>query len=210
MFKVKYHIVGLITACMMLTACGGGGSAVESVDLDKVLDVVTATLDELDAGSTYAPSDTLEPAVDSSVADEKMAIFLVLCTEKMNDAKLISQPVGLAFLDDGAFEGFVDPNNSGTKDSGENQIFKVEIDAERNRLIASDTQNHRESGFSATGLLAGLLIGSMLGRQRAAGVDTNRFKNQKMSPKNSTGGGTSKASASARSKSSSGSYSSGK
>jgi len=208
MFNVKYHIVGLISASMMLTACGGS-DPVEVVDLDKVLDVVTATFDTLDSAS---PDGVGETAVDPAQSDEKMQDFLVLCTANLNDAKIVSQPIGLALLSEGAFEGFMDPNQNGTKDSGEKQIFKVEIDAERNRLIASDTQYQRDAGFNPTGLLAGLLIGSMLSRQRASGVNTNRFKNQKMSPKSYHSSAVSKASssASARSRSSSGSYSSGK
>ncbi|MCP4698140.1 MAG: hypothetical protein GY862_15000 [Gammaproteobacteria bacterium] len=228
MKRLKHYILTAGIGCVLFLSGCGSSEPVEVIDLNKVLDVVVDSMkqtsdkqagggvagDKQDVASSAETAETAEPAETPKVSDaekaKKMAEFLALCTENMNKAKLISKPIGLGLLKDGTIEGFVDPNKNSKKDSGEKQIFTVEIDAERNRLIATDTQNgyRRDNvlGGMATGLLAGALIGSMLSRQRGAGVSSSRYSNMKMNDKNYH----SKARSSARAKSGSGSFSKGK
>ncbi len=100
--------------------------------------------------------------------------------------------------------GFADSNSDGKYSSNEEALFKIEVDAENGRLISSSRSGEvTERGFSGTGLLAGFLIGSMMNRQRAAGVNTSQLANKK--PVSAAA-----AQANARSRAGSGSHSRGK
>ena len=95
---------------------------------------------------------------------------------------------------DASYAGYDDSNANGKIDAGEKKIFKIEIDQVNNRILATDTFGTATShSFSGTGLLAGLLIGSLLNRQRAAGVNPNSFNNRKVTPASKYASSRSKA-----------------
>jgi len=199
----------LITLLLLTLAACSGSTPVEVVDLNKVLDVMVTTLDQEQAkmGSEFQGK-----SEDPAAREEFMTRFNVKYAENLNKAKLMSQPIGTSVNKDGSISGFIDPNKNMTMDAGEQKIFIVEIDSARNRLIATDTQRgyHRDSGFSMAGLATGLLIGHLLSRQSAAGVNTNKFSNMKMSPQNYHAGAVQQAKASAKARSGSGSFNKGK
>ena len=98
-----------------------------------------------------------------------------------------SKPLGVVFQDDGSFKGYADLNLSRTFDPGEPEVFLLEIDWERERLIATDlehTDYHRDHTYrrSGMGFFGVYMVGRMLGGQRAAGVTGGRFSNMKMKP----------------------------
>jgi hypothetical protein len=199
----------LFAGVLTILLAGCSSDSVEVVDLNRVLDVMADTLDQTQAkmGSEFEGN-----SEDPVVRQEYMEQFNVLYAENLNAAKLMSTPVGTSVQSDGSISGFNDPNQNMTMDGSERQIFIVEIDAERNRLIATDTQNgyHRDHGFSMAGLAAGMLIGHLLSRQRAAGITGSRFSNMTMSPKNYHSSAVQSAKTSARAKAGSGSFSQGK
>ena len=199
---IKLHISGLIGACMILTGCGGGGGDVEVVDLNKVLDVVSKSFVNFNANEGELPDELTQAQKDIRIKD-----FATDTAISLNEAQISANTLGFAGKSDGSFEGFADANANGLHDSGEKQLFTVEIDEAGSRFIATDTQNgyQRDAGFSGMGLMAGMLIGSMLGRQRGAGISSNRFSNMRMSPKNYHSAAQSRSTASAKSRSSSGS-----
>jgi len=200
----------MLTSALMALLIGCGGETVEVIDLSKVLDVMVKTFDDMDAKMGSAFQGNKE---DPKVREKYMADFSAKYAENLNNAKLMSKPLGTQVKPDGSIAGFTDPNKNRQYDSGEPQLFSVEIDMERNRLIATDTQNgyRRDHGFSmAGGLVAGMLIGHMLSRQRGAGITGSRFSNMKMNPANYHGGAVNRAKASARARSGSGSFSRGK
>lgn len=212
---MKKWSLPLLTACFLFTsACST--AHVEVIDLNKVLDVMIATIDQLadnkvEGADENANAEEVLAAADadnSAVSGE----FLTTYTKNLNDAKVMTKPVGTVMRSDGAIEGFQDNNADGKKDAGEQQLFTVEIDAERSRLIATDTQNayHRDSGFHIRpgSLFMGYMLGSMLSRQRASGISPARYSNMKMSPKNYHSSAVS--SARARASGGSRSFSSGK
>lgn len=198
----------LVLGLISMVGCSGS-QPVEVVDLNKVLDVMVTTLDQTQAkmGSEFQGK-----SEDPAIREEFMQTFNKQYAINLNQAKLMSTPIGTEVKSDGSISGFMDPNKNMARDAGENQIFIVEIDSARNRLIATDTQHgyHRDAGFSMAGLAAGMLIGHLLSRQRSAGVNTNKFSNMRMSPKNYHAGAVSQAKASAKARSGSGSFSKGK
>lgn len=88
-------------------------------------------------------------------------------------------------------------------DQNEDALFLIEVDGENSRVIATSRSGAvNDHHFSGTSLLAGYLIGSMLSRQSAAGVNKSALANKQPV--------TAKAAASARARAGSGSHSSGK
>ena len=55
---------------------------------------------------------------------------------------MIKSTIGCQMTAEGAIEGFADANANMAMEGGEERLFLVEIDAERSRLIASDTHNN--------------------------------------------------------------------
>lgn len=121
------------------------------------------------------------------VADENVAEFTTFLTLVMNsDPRFYDETLGVEIQKDARILGFVDPNADGVQDEGEAELFTVEIDEANNRLIASDASGN-SSGlrFSGAGFLAGAFIGSMLSRQRGAGIAANSFNNRNVTPRSS-------------------------
>ncbi len=159
---------------------------VNVVNLDTVLDSMIATFEALD-GDTAANANT-EQTVNGDTPENagKTALFIETYHEKINEAKMMPDPIGVAMQGDGSVLGFTDADNDNAQSGTETDLFKVEIDVENSRLIATDLQHgyHRDSGFRmGTGLLAGYMLGRMLTSQRAAGISPNRFKNMNMQPR---------------------------
>ncbi len=211
MLRVKI----LLAVLLLVVMNGCGGPSVDVIDLNKVLSVMTATLDKMKkdyGGKTIDKNDT-------AARQKFMQEFNTRFAKDLNAAKMISKPIGTRIEADGSILGFTDLNKNMTRDYGDKPIFKVEIDIARNRLIASDLTYgyRRDSYFSGmSGLVTGMIIGSLLSRQRSFGVSSSRFANMRMSPRNyhssavSRARSIARARARARSRSRSGSFSRGK
>ena len=200
--------IALIFSLFSLFTIVGCGSKVEMVDLDKVLDIISDTLDSLantsiDDGTVDQSTGTVEAIAPEKINPEHEQLFLSTLEDNLNAAQLISDPIDAAMKADGSI--------SGTNAATGKELFTVDFDVENNRLIATDTQNsyRRDRGFPVGGMFMGYMMGSMLGRQRAAGISPSRYSNMKMNPK-----GYHKSAASsrggARSKSGSSSFKTGK
>jgi len=157
---------------MLLISCGGGGTPIP--DLDQALNIAAESLTQFDASE------------DDIKEEEAMEEFAIVYTNNLNASQpaVHTGPLAVAAQADGSFSVFDDKNSNKLADSGEDELFKVEVDNENGRLIASAESYVRDRGFSGGGLLMGYLIGSMLGRQRAAGVTPSTKKaSPKMSAK---------------------------
>lgn len=192
MKKTGAFVLGaLLTSSLFLL--NGCSQSVPSADLDRVLDIAQDTLYRFE----NSPSNTRD--------ENALAGFASELEQNFNSAQPPAHPapIGINLLDDGSMEGYMDSSGNRQKESDEPRLFLVEIDSEQERLVATDAnETVRESHFSGTGLLAGYLIGSMLGRQRSAGVSSKSISGKKAVSKS--------AYSSARSRAGSGSHSSGK
>jgi len=151
----------------------------QTADLGQVLDRTEYVLTEYQG---YLGENGIE-----EVGDEEMAQFTGFYTDILNaEPKFYDETLGLEVMADATFLGFADGNANGIQDDGEGKVFTVEIDEENNRLIATDVAGN-ETGlrFSGTGFLAGVLIGNMINRQRAAGVSKASFNNRNVTPRSS-------------------------
>ena len=164
-------ITAVIAVTTSLTACGGASSK-KGTDLNEVLDRTVIALEFAEA--------KLEKPADEEASNQQVEVFTSIMHQVMNRApKLQSQPVGVVLREDAAFIGFNDKNGDNVADAGEKELFSIELDGERNRIIATNLESGQGSyRVSGTGLFAGYMIGRLMGRQRRAGVKPSSFANR--------------------------------
>ncbi len=151
----------------------------QTADLGQVLDRTEFTIVKY---QEYLEGQGITEASPDQV--EEFRGFLV---EVLNaDPKFYEETMGLNILQDAKFLGYADANANGQQDTGEGDLFTVEIDEENRRLIATDmTGNSTGLRFSGAGFIAGAIIGNMIARQRAAGVTPASFNNRNVTPRSS-------------------------
>jgi hypothetical protein len=234
-------VIGLV-----LTAVGGcsrGGDDVHVVDLNRVLDIFVTVLEKQVPGGDAAKVEVKKPAEKDAdakkdgkaappannvveVKDDKAKTdaFLAEFTKELNAANLITAPIGTTIAPSGAIEGFVDMNSDMTMSgAGEEKLFTIEIDQERQRVIASDANNeyHRDHHYRyrpGGGFFMGYMLGNMFNRQNSFYSGSNaaskpQFGSRQMSPQNYHSSAVSKAKAaraSVRAKGGSGGFRFGK
>ncbi len=121
----------------------------------------------------------------TEVGDAQMAEFTAYYTDVLNaEPRFYGKTLGLEVQNDASFLGFADANGNGIQDAEEGRVFTVEIDEENQRLIATDVAgNSTGLRFSGSGILAGVLIGSLINRQRGAGISKSSFANRSVTPR---------------------------
>ncbi|MCH9808777.1 MAG: hypothetical protein K0U74_13700 [Alphaproteobacteria bacterium] len=173
-----------IITVVVLAAIGGyfflgdsGGSS--RADLLKVLDRTQASLQIF--------QDHLKKNNVTKVSKENLDQLAVFMQRVMNkEPAVYPSPVGVKIEKDTTFLGFKDANKDNVKDAGESTLFKVEIDFEGKRLIASDGSGGGFTGMGlASGFLLGALMGNLMNRQRAAGVKPGSFRNRNVQSRSS-------------------------
>lgn len=186
---ITLGLTSLVCSSMLLAGCEQKSA---TADLDRVLGIASDSMT------------TFEKTADVT-QDNVMQKFSERYSSNLNSAQppIHAGTIGVNPEKDGSMLSFNDKNSNGIKDAGEEDLFKLEVDSENKRLIASSEGEVRESGFSASGLLMGMLIGNMLSRQRAAGVNP---ANKRATPRNTV----KKSSPSAKTRAGSGSFSRGK
>ncbi|MEP3345752.1 MAG: hypothetical protein ABJN34_13090 [Litoreibacter sp.] len=154
-----------------------GSSSEQTADLGQVLDRTEYAIGSYQG---YLEENKVTEATDTQIEEFRQFYAQIL----NSDPKFYDETMGLDIQSDGKFLGFADANSNGAQDSGEGELFTVEIDEENNRLIATDVAGN-SSGlrFSGAGFIAGALIGNMLGRQRSAGISKSSFSNRNVSPR---------------------------
>lgn len=182
-----YAIVAVAVGAVLLNGNSGSSAGTTTAQLDRALGIASDTV------KTFEGTE----GVNENNAMDK---FAAKYNEGLNAAQppMNSNPIGVESQADGAILSFDDANSNGIKDAGEKDLFKMEVDSENSQLIASTEGEARQSGFSASGLLMGMMIGNMLSRQRATGTNPASRKT------------TARGTASAKSRSGSGSHSRGK
>ena len=138
-----------------------------------------------------APKPKAAEVVESA---DKTKNFLGKFKAELNKRGIGSKhTVSVLFEQSGRFEGYADKNKNNKKDAGEAKLFWLEVDSERNRLIATTwvggSQYNRPRGYRpglGTGLLGGYMLGRMMGRSNRWYTGSRRpnYRSMKMAPKN--------------------------
>ena len=165
------HISAAVISAAFLAGCSAASSP-KGPDLGSVLDRTVMALE-------FAEAEFEKPEAPTEAAmmvDE----FSGLMRQAMNlDPQFYEKPIGVKLREDAAYVGFADLNGNNVMDAGDTDIFTIELDAERNRIIATDIVSGEGTyRVSGTGLLAGYIAGRLLGRQRGAGVKPASFANR--------------------------------
>ena len=180
-------IVGMFVAYTLFMGNNGGNGA-GTAQLDRALGIATDTASTFENTTGVNEENALDKFADKYNAGLNAA-----------QPPLNPNPLGTVAKDNGSLLSFDDKNGNGVQDEGEQSLFMMEVDSENNRLVATNREESRESGFSGSGLLMGYMLGSMLSRQRATGT--------RPAARAATARGTASR---ARSRSGSGSHSRGK
>ncbi len=203
MRKLTISLISMTLSIAFLSACNGNDSQNTSslAGLNSALGVASTTMTSMD--KSVSPDD--KTVNKENVAD----VFSKKYAENLNNDPAMKKHghIGVKAESDGSFSAFADANKNNLQDAGEKKLFKVEADAQNNRLVASNEDGVAEQGhsFSGSGFLMGMLMGNLLSRQMGAGV--NPASRKATTSKRSSFG---KSSPSARSRAGSGSHASGK
>ena len=196
---VKYGLIAAAVLGFYLYDQSQNGDASyteDDIDLNAVLDVTVDTI--------YAYQDELGAQAEDQLNEDDVFVEFAGRLESSYNAAapaLHTARIGVDPMADASVMAYEDLDANGEMGENEDALFLVEIDGENSRVIASSRSGAvNDHSFSGTGLLAGYLIGSLLGRQKMAGVNTGNLANKKPVS----------AGAAARSRAGSGSHSRGK
>lgn len=163
---VKYGLIAAVIGGIYLFGGSDDNNYVEDdIDLNLVLDVTVDTL--------YAYQESIEGQenLDPDQAFIGLADNLAVSYNK-SQPPIYTGNIGVSPQTDASLLAYVDANSNQDMDQDEDALFLIEIDGEKARIIASSRSGAVNAhSFSGTSLLAGYLIGSMLSRQRGAGVN---------------------------------------
>jgi len=169
----------------------------DEIDLNQVLDATVETL--------YAYEDKLN-AQEEKNEDTAFVGFAQALEADYNSlaTPLYKNKISVQANQNASLLAYDDTNHNQVLDTNEDALFLIEIDGQKNRIIASSRSGAvNEHGFNGTSLLTGYLLASMLSRQRGAGVNPSSLANKKTVT-------AQQARQSARARAGSGSHSKGK
>jgi len=156
-----------ITALFSLQACQQTNKS-RTLDINGVMD---RTIDAMVDFAAEAEES------GASLRDDQMipAFGPKLLSALNSRPKVFTGRLGLIANSDASFKGFDDPNKNNQQDEGEQHLFTLEIDAENERLIATDFSNNTYGTKFRDGQYHGFFFVWVSRRQTAAGIGPNRF-----------------------------------
>lgn len=189
---IKFGLIAAVIGWVYFSNTDKSTSVEDDIDLNLVLDVTLETLNTV--------SETVDEQKNADQAFIELAETLAVDYNKSQPA-IYKDDIGVSPQQDSSLLAFNDLNRNKRLDEKEPLLFTIEIDGEKARIIASSQSGAvNDHYFSGTSLLAGYLIGSMLTRQRGAGVSSKSLASKQPVT----------ASAAAKSRAGSGSHSKGK
>ncbi|MFT6409155.1 MAG: hypothetical protein ACJAQ6_002580, partial [Arenicella sp.] len=163
---IRYVPIALIAGYFLYANFSGPSAVEDDIDLNQVLEVTVETI------SAFEKNNPLLVAEQETNQDGAFVKFSQDLAANYNAAipAIFDQPITVAPQQDASLIAFVDADASGAFDSGEEALYMIEVDGENSRVIATGRSGAvNDSRISGSGLLTGMLIGSMLSRQRASG-----------------------------------------
>lgn len=161
----------LFATAALLTGCGGPPAGTAAVDLKAVLDRVVATVESFDA--------YLRRYEYKSVDEAMFRQFAYTIQTDLNRKPRIHQTlIATQFRKNGSLTGYGDLNGNGHPDGQEPKLFTLEFDPDNNRIILTSAAYGESTGHGMSrtrGFFAGVFIGSLMNKQRTAGIRPGHF-----------------------------------
>jgi hypothetical protein len=201
MMKTNKQLLAALAVTLPL-ALGGCAQQTPGVDLDRVMGVALESMQRYE--QTHLGS------VSGSMDEQAMSAFSRELSDDLRMAQppLYAGPISVLVAADGSIQGYHDRNANYVRETGEEDLFKIEVDSNNQRIIASHDGEVRDQGLGmGSGFLMGMLMGSLLNRQSAAGIRPGAFDSKRATPQRQP---SRTSYSSARSRAGSGSFSSGK
>lgn len=156
------------------------------VDLKNALNVTVNTIAQVENELTKIPAEKKAAEGFSDQALVTLSTELAVAYNAFkppldSSQRDAAEPVriGVVPLKDASLVAFGDKNNDQKFDKSEKALFRIEVDGENSRVVATGGNGTvSEHAFSGSGMLTGFLIGSMLSRQSSAGA-TSRVANKR-------------------------------
>jgi hypothetical protein len=154
------------TLALLLPACGSVTSPV------NVKQVLTRALDAFEKFDDYMTSYSY-----TAMTPELFAQFKVWLDNEMNRSPaLYNKRIATRINADASIDGFADDNANGKIDATEPRLFKIEIDIDNRRVIATaEGSSSYDYHPRPRGFIAGYLVSDLLNRQRRAGIRYGHF-----------------------------------
>lgn len=156
----------VVAQTVLLSGCGG---VLSSASVREILNRTVEVLERYDRYMVQYDYKSLTPVMTTQL--ETWLNQSLNRAPRVHDRRILTRMNA-----DASIHGYGDQNGNGRIDQNDKRLFKIEIDTSNNRVIAtaeggsSYGQRPRGAGF-----MTGLFIGSMLNRQRAAGITPNHF-----------------------------------
>jgi len=172
---IRYVPIALIAGYFLYNSFSSNDYVADDLDLNQVLDITVETIYAFEGNN---------PSLDVSQEGNEDAAFVKFSEDletNYNAATpaIYQERITVAPQQDASLIAFVDADANGSFDSGDEGLYLIEIDGENSRVIATSGSGAvNDTRISGTGLLTGMLIGSMLSRQRASGANPASKKTQ--------------------------------
>ncbi len=172
---IRYVPIALIAGYFLYNSFSSNDYVADDLDLNQVLDITVETIYAFEGNN---------PSLDVNQEGNEDAAFVKFSEDletNYNAATpaIYQERITVAPQQDASLIAFVDADANGSFDSGDEGLYLIEIDGENSRVIATSGSGAvNDTRISGTGLLTGMLIGSMLSRQRASGANPASKKTQ--------------------------------
>lgn len=154
-----------------ISGCGGGTPDTAPVNIQAVLDRTVKTLVNFD---TY-----LRRYDYKDVDDAMFAQFNKTIQHDLNAApRFHGNKIATRLGKDASITGHDDLNGNGRIDAKEPRLFRMEIDADNNRIIITSAAYGNATGRTfgrSGGFFAGVMLGGITDRQSKAGIKPGYF-----------------------------------
>lgn len=151
---------------LIATLLAGCADISNSIDLNRVSEISTNTLKAMNNNTNIKDGDQ---AIEQFREDLEFSL---------NSSRPMLFPqsyIGLSSEIDGSYKGYNDKDNNQTQGTEEEDLFKIELDTQNERVLVSNPGGTETAaspfGGMMTGMFMGMMMGNLMNRQRAAGVN---------------------------------------
>ena len=175
---MRQTVMKMIAVAMpvMLAGCGGAATGTAPVNLKEVLERTAKTVINFDA---YLRRYDYQQVGSAMFHQFNKTIQHDLNAEpRFHPTKIVT-----LLRKDASILGYGDLNNNGKAEANEPKLFKIELDADNDRIIVTSAAHGQATGRTmgrGSGFFAGVMVGSLMNIQSNAGIKRGHFDKRKV------------------------------